>query len=242
MATDLYLIRKNQTFAKYKQVEEVSVTAASTYSLSGITGNHTAPSADPDYLLLPGSQAAPANGTAVYFTSLTGGSGLTTGRIYFVLNATGSLFQLAETPTGSAVNFTSNVTAATMVVLADDEIKVWSSEYRDLFATQGSAASGAGNTTGAELSAQFSFPGIGEGDSTLTYAQNVALPALPSATVTFTPTVSVMSDEAAHAPLRQTLLKRTHWKFDRGASAAPRYLYASWQDGDIIADNPPDNQ
>lgn len=235
MATDLYLIRKNQTFAKYKQVEEVSVTSSSTYSLSGITGNATTD-------VITSTVGAPATGATVYFSAITGGSGIATSSLYQVRNSSGTTFQLTNPTTGSALDFTTNITAGTMVVLADDEIKVWSSEYRDLFATQGSAASGAGNTTGAEISAQFSFPGIGEGDSTLSYSANPSLTALPSASITFTPTVSVMSDEASHTPLRQSLLRRTHWKFDRGASVSPQYLYASWQDGDIIADNPPDNQ
>ena len=144
MATDLYLIRKNQTFAKYKQVEEVSVTATSTYSLSGITGNATT-----DILTAP--VTAPAAGATVYFSAITGGSGINTSSLYQVRNPSGATFQLTNPTTGAALDFTTNITAGTLVVLADDEIKVWSSEYRDLFATQGSATSGAGNTTGAEL-------------------------------------------------------------------------------------------
>lgn len=230
MATDLFLIRKNQTFAKYSQVEGVSLTSSTTYATSGITGNATTN-------VLTGTITAPAAGSLVYFSALTGGSGLSTNQMYYVLSPSGNDFKLAETPGGAEVNFTTNVTAATMTVLADDEIKVWSSEYRDMFATQGSVDGGVQSTF--PIASQFSFPGIGAGTAStdVAYVSGIA----SGADATFTPTVSVMSDEAAHAPLRQTLLKRTHWKFDMGASVTPQYLYASWQDGDTIANNAPDS-
>lgn len=230
MATDLFLIRKNQTFAKYSQVEGISLTSSTTYATSGITGNATTN-------FLTGTIAAPAAGSLVYFSALTGGTGLSTNQMYYVLSPSGNDFKLTETPGGSEVNFSSNVTAATMTVLADDEIKVWSSEYRDMFATQGSVDGGVQSTF--PIASQFSFPGIGAGTAStdVAYVSGIA----SGADATFTPTVSVMSDEAAHAPLRQTLLKRTHWKFDMGATITPRYLYASWQDGDTIANNAPDS-
>lgn len=230
MATDLFLIRKNQTFAKYSQVEGVSLTSSTTYATSGITGNATTN-------VLTGTITAPAAGSLVYFSALTGGSGLSTNQMYYVLSPSGNDFKLTETPGGSEVNFTTNVTAATMTVLADDEIRVWSSEYRDMFATQGSVDGGVQSTF--PIASQFSFPGIGAGTAStdVAYVSGIA----SGADATFTPTVSVMSDEAAHAPLRQTLLKRTHWKFDMGASVTPQYLYASWQDGDTIANNAPDS-
>jgi hypothetical protein len=231
MPTDIYLIRKNQNFAKYKQAEEVSLTATPSYSTAGITGNATTD-------VLTGTVDAPAAGSTVYFSSITGGSGLSANRMYTVINPSGLTFQLADTPGGAAINFTTNVTAGTLVVLADDEIKVWSSEYRDTFATQGSVDGGVQSTF--PIASQFSFPGIGSGDAStdITYVTGIA----SGATATFTPTVSVMSDEAAHAPLRQTLLKRTHWKIDMGATLTPRYLYACWQDGDTWSTNPPDTK
>lgn len=238
MATDLFLIRKNQTFAKYSQVEGVSLTSSTTYATAGITGNSTTN-------FLTGTIAAPAAGSLVYFSALTGGTGLLTNQMYYVISPSGNDFKLTKTPEGAEVDFTTPVTAATMTVLADDEIKVWSSEYRDLFATQGSADGSegmyvipSGSVAPASISGQFSFPGIGAGQSTLSFTGGTLN---PSYNATFTPTVTVMSDEAAHAPLRQTLLKRTHWKFDMGASVTPQYLYASWQDGDTIANNAPDS-
>lgn len=236
MATDLFLIRKNQTFAKYTQVEGISLTSTTTQVISGVTGTEST-----NIITLPVGMTTPALGSIVYFSALTGGSGLSTNRMYYVLSPSGNDFKLAETPGGTEVNFTTNVTAATMTVLADDEIRVWSSEYRDMFATQGSVDGGVqANLATFPLASQFSFPGVGSGTAStnVVYASSGAG---TGATATFTPTLSSMSDEAAHAPLRQTLLKRTHWKFDMGASVTPQYLYASWQDGDTIANNAPDS-
>lgn len=55
-----------------------------------------------------------AAGLRVRFSSITGGSGLFTDRTYFVLSSglTAKTFKLSETLNGSAVNFTTNVTAA----------------------------------------------------------------------------------------------------------------------------------
>lgn len=233
MPTDIYLIRKNQNFAKYKQAEEVSLTATPSYSTAGITGNATTD-------VLTGTVNAPAAGATVYFSSITGGSGLSANRMYTVINPSGLTFQLADTPSGSAINFTTNITAGTLVVLADDEIKVWSSEYRDTFATQGSVASESSAAT-FPIASQFSFPGVGSGTASTTVTYNTGGIA-SGANTSFTPTVTVSSDEAAHAPLRQTLLKRTHWKIDLGSTVTPRYLYACWQDGDTWSTNPPDTK
>jgi hypothetical protein len=234
MPTDIYLIRKNQSFAKYKQAEEVSLTSSESYSMA-VTGTNTN-----DLIYPPAGVPVPAAGSLVYFSSVTGGgTAIAASRMYYVINTTATTFQLAVLPGSStAVVLTSDITAGVLVVLADDEIKVWSSEYRDTFATQGSVDGGVQSTF--PIASQFSVPGIGSGDAStdITYVTGIA----SGATATFTPTVSVMSDEAAHAPLRQTLLKRTHWKIDMGATLTPRYLYACWQDGDTWASTPPDTK
>lgn len=234
MPTDIYLIRKNQNFAKYKQAEEVTLTSSESYSMA-VTGTNTN-----DLIYPPAGVPVPAAGSLVYFSSVTGGgTAIAASRMYSVINTTATTFQLAVLPDSStAVVLTSDITAGVLVVLADDEIKVWSSEFRDTFATQGSVDGGVQSTF--PIASQFSFPGIGSGDAStdVTYVGGIA----SGATATFTPTVSVMSDEAAHAPLRQTLLKRTHWKIDMGAALTPRYLYACWQDGDTWSTNPPDTK
>ncbi len=239
MPTDIYLIRKNQNFAKYKQAEEVTLTSSESYSIA-VTGTNTN-----DLIYPPSGVPVPAAGSLVYFSSVTGGgTAIAASRMYYVINTTATTFQLAVLPDSStAVVLTSDITAGVLVVLADDEIKVWSSEFRDTFATQGSVAS-EGSTISVPIAAQFTFPGIGSGaaGTDIVYSSPGGTTIATGADTTFTPTVSVMSDEAAHAPLRQTLLKRTHWKIDMGATLTPRYLYACWQDGDTWASTPPDTK
>lgn len=47
-------------------------------------------------------------------TTLTGGSGITTGREYYVRDVSGNTFKLAETLGGAAVDFTTNITTGTI--------------------------------------------------------------------------------------------------------------------------------
>jgi hypothetical protein len=114
--------------------------------------------------------------------------------------------------------------------------EVWSSEFRDIFSSSvninGSfpvGVSGLGSSSGSG-----SFPGIVDlsvNNEQVSFTEHVTDSTL---------TVISQSDEVAHAPLRQTLLTRTFWKFDRGAGAVPRYLYAEYLTGDQILDNPPE--
>lgn len=55
------------------------------------------------------------NGNGVMFTSLTGGSGLSTNTGYYVINVSGSTLQLSLTSGGAAINFTTDISAATLV-------------------------------------------------------------------------------------------------------------------------------
>lgn len=52
-----------------------------------------------------------ANGDPVVLSGLTGGTGLVTGDIYFVIGQTTNTFQLARTVGGAAVDFTTDVSA-----------------------------------------------------------------------------------------------------------------------------------
>ena len=54
------------------------------------------------------------NQMQVKFTALTGGAGLTAGTTYYVVSTAANTFQLALTPGGAAINFTTNITAATI--------------------------------------------------------------------------------------------------------------------------------
>lgn len=246
MATDIYLIRKNQTFAKYSQVEEVDLTSSASYGVVGLSADITN-----NTISCPSGIPNPNSGVLVYFDSLPVGTGLTDNRLYYVINS-GATFQVASTVDGGPVDLLAVLTGATMTVISDDEMKVWSSEYRDQFAsTISSVNSGPAQESGVvSFNSSMSAPAILEKGETRSGARP-PLEALVCPEVVAcqydsyqqtSPTIGAKSDELAHVPLRQSLLKKTHWKFDRGASVAPRYLYAVWTDGDIIADNPPDTK
>src|SRR5262245_60178781 len=55
-----------------------------------------------------------ANGDVVVFSAITGGAGLVIGRIYFVIAAAANTYQISTSPGGSAVDFTTDVSAATI--------------------------------------------------------------------------------------------------------------------------------
>ena len=55
------------------------------------------------------------NGDQIGFQSLTGGAGLTDGTTYFVRDVAGNDFKVAATSGGAAINFTTAITAATIV-------------------------------------------------------------------------------------------------------------------------------
>lgn len=246
MATDIYLIRKNQTFAKYSQVEEVDLTSSASYGVVGLSADITN-----NTISCPSGIPNPNSGVLVYFDSLPVGTGLTDNRLYYVINS-GATFQVASTVDGGPVDLLAVLTGATMTVISDDEMKVWSSEYRDQFAsTISSINSGPAQESGVvSFNSSMSAPAILEKGETRSGARP-PLEALVCPDIVAcqydsyqqtSPTIGAKSDELAHVPLRQSLLKKTHWKMDRGASVTPRYLYAVWADGDIIADNPPDTK
>lgn len=61
-----------------------------------------------------------AAGDAVVFTALTGGAGLSTDTVYYVSSTSlaAQTFRVAATPGGSALGFTTNITAGTVAPLA----------------------------------------------------------------------------------------------------------------------------
>lgn len=60
-------------------------------------------------------------GDACVFTALTGGTGLTAGRVYWVIEANHTVddFQVSDEPGGSAVDFTADITAGTVAKVTD---------------------------------------------------------------------------------------------------------------------------
>lgn len=220
MAGTIYLIRKtNGTFAKYSDALTVSLTGQVT-AYGSITGV-----AATDVITITGLTCI--DGMGITLTTLTGGAGLSTGVKYYLVNSSGSTAKLATSQGGTAIDFTTNITAGTLLIQTD-ELMVWSSEFRDIFSagtvSQQAAKSGSSATSLAGAASAITFTAATLGD-------------LAGATV-LQPTVSVStSDEINHQPLRQTFLARTHWKFTMSTGPSP--LYATWADGDIIANNPP---
>lgn len=222
-ATDLYLIRGNNlTWAKIDAVLDVYLSGTKT-AYAAVTGN-----AGTGVVTITGSTLA--DGMTVVFTSLTGGSGLSTGVAYFVINASGATCKLSLTEGGSAVALGTNVTAGSVIVTTQ-QMRVWSSEFRDQFTT---SISGTQWTAGTSGPFSTSFPGLASSVEADLDGTSVNI-----GKSIITPTVSTNSDEVAHNPLRQTFLNKSFWIFDRGASATPRYLPSEYMEGDIIATNPP---
>jgi hypothetical protein len=223
-ASDLYLYRKDRRWQKCSKVLEVFLSGSQT-AYASVTGNATT-----NVVTITG--ATLANGMQVTFTNIVGGSGLTANTAYYVIAASGATCQLSLTQGGSAIDFTTNIVSGSVIV-SNAQMRVWSSEFRDIFQT--SASGQAAGATGSSGNYSTVLPGIGNPDFTLSF---------PSGTFNIqnNNNLTLYSDEAAHAPLRQTLLNRTFWIFDRGASVDPRYLYAEYMQGDQILDNPPETE
>ena len=229
MAIDLYLIRKLGTFAPYENVESVTLTSNGIADFTGVTGVASTN-------VITVLNFTPQNGDAFFFTAKTGGSGLTTGATYYFGDVSGSTFKAYTAASGgTVVPLTTNITAGTIRVLTDD-LRVWSAEFRDQFSNTTTlwpetGAAPMATAPGSFVGAAAVIPTVftGGGANAVTGTGGLAVEGT-------TDLVASVSDEIAHAPLRQTLLKRTHWRFDI-VDFGP--LYATWADGDIIATNPP---
>jgi len=57
-----------------------------------------------------------ANQTVI-FSAITGGAGLAANTVYFVRNPSGNTFQLSTTSGGAAINFTTNITAGSVIAI-----------------------------------------------------------------------------------------------------------------------------
>lgn len=228
MASDIFLYRKDRRWQKFSKIDEIVLTGAQTV-YSSVTGVNST-----DVLTIANNTLS--NGDAVYFTSLTGSS-LTVNTTYYVVNKSGNTFQLASVVGGSALNLNSDITAGTLVQTQPD-MNVWSGEYRDIFDysaqmtayTSGNVSAGlltSGGTSIAPTGVSLANPSPG---FILPVAVNI-----PSFTVN-------VSDEVNHTPLRQTIIKKTHWRFRQANGVTPTYLYATWADGDQISNSPPETE
>lgn len=243
---NIYLIRKLGTFVPYEDVESVSLTSDAVGDYTGITGVDST-----DTITVP--NYAPSNGDSFVFTSKTGGSGVTLGATYYVGDASGNTFKpYTAASGGSVVSLGTDITAGAIRVFSDD-LRVWSSEYRDQFSQVGDGWDVYGTFQTPEdappyspktTRAKQSFAGqagvvVAPGPlevKTQGYTDSGGIVHDGSIVLATETASAAVSDEVAHAPLRQTALKRTHWKFVVSNFGA---LYATWESGDIISNNPP---
>lgn len=223
--TTLYLIRSNNlTFAKQEGVIDVFLSGSQT-AYASVTGNATT-----EIVTITG--ATLANGMQVTFTNIVGGSGLTANTAYYVIAASGATCQLSLTEGGSAIDFTTNITAGSVIV-SNEQMRVWSSEFRDIFAGSPILLSNTNSFGTATLATVTSVKALDP------VVGPIAVSTLSPGSAVSAAIKATTSDEIDHFPLRQSLLNKTFWLFDRGASATPRYLPAEYQEGDIIATSPP---
>lgn len=234
--TTLYLIRNNNlTWAKYSGVVDVFLSTKETpyASVAGVASTNV--------VTITGSTLV--DGMVVVFPTLTGGSGIAAGAPYYTVNSSGSTCKLAQTPGGSVVGLGTDITDGTAVV-SMDAMRAWSSEFRDIFTNTSSLYSAVGSQTGSDYvtSQQVSVAAAILPVNPVP-VDVVTVSGLYGSTETKGPIpdsfTTTVSDEINHFPLRQTLLQKTFWLFDMGASAQPRYLPAEYQEGDIIATSPP---
>lgn len=250
MASDIFLYRKDRRWQKFSKIDEVTLTGAQT-TYSGVTGVDST-----DILTLLNSKLE--NGNRVYFSSLTGGSSLAINTNYFVVNKSGNTFQLAASVSGSPLSLGSDITNGTLIE-TKDEVCVWSGEFRDQFNSSADGGSGgSASSASSQITNSTSAPNLSTTSGTSTTSSSnsqypTAAGSAPAAgfvvranvatgETTITPTNNLLSDEAAHVPLRQTLLKKTHWRFRQANNALPQYLYAVWADGDQISNSPPETE
>jgi len=86
-------------------------------SITGITGD-----ASTNTITATGSGFS--NGQPIRFTALSGGSGLNTATNYFVREVSGDTFKVETSIGGGAVNFTTNITAGTLLTAHNTQVNV----------------------------------------------------------------------------------------------------------------------
>lgn len=233
MSADLFLYRKDRRWQKVSNVIEVTMTSNQTAyaSITGVAGTG----------VVTVTGATLSNGQILTLTSKTGGSGASLGVGYYIIDASGATGKLSLTPGGSAVALGTDISAGSGIV-SQPELFIWSSEFRDIFNKTNSvfaAPTGALPFTNTAFNVDVALiPG------SLAYAQvfdaTLPAPGFPTGGLATASATTSISDDINHQPLRQTFLKRSFWKFDRGADISPRYLYAEYIQGDQILDNPPE--
>ncbi len=106
-------------------IEVVSTTTGGELMLvEGVTGTAgtsdatEAGSSSSDDVLVAAAHGL-ADGDKIQFTAITGGAGLVINKTYFVVNKTTGTFQLSETSGGTAIDFTTDISAGTFEPVSD---------------------------------------------------------------------------------------------------------------------------
>lgn len=145
--------------------------SGTTYSATGLTSTDTITATGHNFV----------NGDIIRFSALTGGSGLSTSSCYYVINVSGNTFQLSNTSGGPALDFITDITAATIPQLP----------------TYSAVLSGLPSiTTGFQNNSNFLFVSDGAGTGSLFYGDalspvsstplgTIAVPSSGSATANF---------------------------------------------------------
>lgn len=111
-----------------------------------------------------------SNGDVVLLSGLTGGLGLIAGRIYYVIGVTTNTFQLALTSGGSAVDFTTDVSAGTVTRVV--EMSGGSPAYARQRITWNAA--GSGSVSEASVAAAIDVPAGAQTDYIGFYSASTA--------------------------------------------------------------------
>lgn len=107
----------NNTARKTRGIQEATSTNALDIAQTAVTLAN--PSAAADDIIDTSAAHGYSAGDQVKFTALTGGAGLSTDTVYYVISANlgSTTFQVSTTRGGSAVDFSTNITAGTVVKL-----------------------------------------------------------------------------------------------------------------------------
>lgn len=96
----------------------------STGDAVGSTINLTTPFGDAATDTLTSTAHGLVNGDRIRFSALTGGAGLAVGTDYYVIASAANTFQVALTPGGAIVNFTSNITAGALAKITATFVQI----------------------------------------------------------------------------------------------------------------------
>jgi hypothetical protein len=94
---------------------EITVAGASGVTIRSVSTTFSTVTGVASTDIITATGSAFIAGQVVRFSSITGGTGLSASTDYYVISPSGATFSLASTSGGSAINFTSDITAGTLL-------------------------------------------------------------------------------------------------------------------------------